>query len=399
MAEKGGNMLDIGSFASVEVKDGKPYVVVTVKADESDETAYRIISRSRPKFIPVVTASETSGERKFNYDVTREGFQQVGSLTGGMSPIDFLTLMKNLTEAIVQSVDCFLNPLNFLVVDDYIYVNSENFDVRVIYVPLRNALLTEEGLNRWVYDLARSLSRKLSGKPPSNEWQEIISHLWDMPENLTVYETKDYYDALYNDRRNITALRNNVGTQNKSAKPKIEITPPSQSPSNSAKFEIIREEPKNKGFGFFAKLFGTKTEKKQAPIVNDNTVTMVSFENIMTEVDLSAESGIYPKAVLHVVENGEKTVQIPISKSSFVLGRNLHEVDYCFNSERDVSISRKHVEINCEAGKYYITQISATAGVYTYINQDKQVAYDERVLLENGDTIRIGKRELLFEMM
>jgi len=103
-------------------------------------------------------------------------------------------------------------------------------------------------------------------------------------------------------------------------------------------------------------------------------------------------------AILYVLEKGSKTAKIPINSDKFVLGRNRSEVDCCFDSKSDRNISRKHAQISKHDGKYILTHISATQGVYTYVNSKKRLGHSETVSLSCGDIIQIGERELLFKL-
>jgi len=103
-------------------------------------------------------------------------------------------------------------------------------------------------------------------------------------------------------------------------------------------------------------------------------------------------------ATLYVMKEGIKARGIPIDKDIFVIGRNRAEVDCCFDSDGDLNISRKHCKISWDGG-YYLTHISATEGVYTYINSETKLGYREEVALNSGDVIKIGNRELMFEFV
>jgi len=120
------------------------------------------------------------------------------------------------------------------------------------------------------------------------------------------------------------------------------------------------------------------------------------IQGIFETVDDTDISGV---ATLYLLEQGVKVKRFVISKDVFVIGRNRAEVDCCFDSIDDKSISRKHAQIDKRDDGYYITHLSATDGVYTYINDDVRIDSGESRLLESGDVVRVGERVLGFEVV
>ena len=120
------------------------------------------------------------------------------------------------------------------------------------------------------------------------------------------------------------------------------------------------------------------------------------FEIEEPEDGLDSE-GYVNKATLHIIEHGEKIKSILIDKDVFVIGRNPDEVDYYFDSPEDINISKKHLQIKFDDGFYYLEHISTTKGTFTYVNDSKRHAWDSPVSLMNGNIIKIGNHNLVFE--
>ena len=467
-------MFNKTELVSEEIKAGKTYVTINVSGQE-DDIAFRTVSYSKPRFIPPVTKSELNGEKRFSYDVMADDYQCLSRLAKDMSAANFLLFMKNITDAIIQSVDYFLNSVNFLISENYIYVNTENFDVRLIYMFSQECSHTEDDINRQIYELACNLSRRFSGNPPNSEWQEIISFLWNMPGNISVFEANaKYTDLLSAPRRGIQPS----ASQSIPPTPYVHVQPmpqpintgvsvPAQQPAPVAppakkqglfgggaprdkKEEMLKnkkqkadksgekaapvqqgglfsgnkqppsvdsspvsthppadkgkalDNPKSKPAKDTGGLFGKKKKSDDKHPKADIPIQQPFGSNYASESDLTDVdfASAYPSgAVIYILEQGVRVACIPINKSVFVIGRSAAETDYCFNSENDKTISRRHFQINYTGNQYSITHISATAGVYTYVNANRRLAANESILLENGDIIRVGKRELQFELV
>ena len=244
-------MLDCKDILKEEVKSGRIYL--TVRANEqTDDIAFFSIAYSKPRFIPLVTASELNGERTFSYDVTLEGFRRLEGVS--MSPLEFITFMRNVTDALAQSYDYFLNPSNFLLTEEYIFVN-ENFDVRLIYLPFLEPLCTEEILNIQVYELAKLFSRRFAGYPASDAWKDVISYLWNMPDSISMSETNQVYVNMYNEYQKTDSVVEEVAPFE--LQESISLVA-----ATIQEEESIEEETERKRFSFWGRKKPKKRDKK-----------------------------------------------------------------------------------------------------------------------------------------
>ena len=97
-------------------------------------------------------------------------------------------------------------------------------------------------------------------------------------------------------------------------------------------------------------------------------------------------------AALYVVENDVRTLQIPITKDSFVLGRTRGECDHCFEER---SISRVHAVIDSNVmGEYTVTDKDSSGG--TFVN-GARIVPNHPVPLKQGDILTLHKKKLMFE--
>lgn len=187
-----------------EEKMGRIYTNFSVTED-IDEIAWRTISFSKPNFLPSIHFISVNGNKTISYDITniekecitlKEFLVKRLENTGNnLSPQKFIILMKNLIDNMIQSHDYFLDPLNLLVSEEYIYINEDNMDVYMIYIPFKQRkILTENSLNEAVINIARCVV----GEPNDVSWQKVIVRLWTMNEGTSIYKAKEIYLDLYN---------------------------------------------------------------------------------------------------------------------------------------------------------------------------------------------------------
>lgn len=94
--------------------------------------------------------------------------------------------------------------------------------------------------------------------------------------------------------------------------------------------------------------------------------------------------------VIHKIYATDGRVLIQLEKDSYTIGKKKNEVDFVLE---DFSVSRMHARIVREEKEVYLEDLNSTNG--TYINKVRMQPY-EKVKLEMGDLIRIGKTELIY---
>ncbi|MCD8156158.1 MAG: trypsin-like peptidase domain-containing protein [Clostridiales bacterium] len=97
-----------------------------------------------------------------------------------------------------------------------------------------------------------------------------------------------------------------------------------------------------------------------------------------------------PKATLTRRKNGESAT---IQKSLFVIGKERAKVDFCIPDNN--SISRKHAEITCKGGIYYIKDNNSTN--FTFVNGNK-ISPNQEMKLNSGDKIKLADEEFEFRL-
>lgn len=85
--------------------------------------------------------------------------------------------------------------------------------------------------------------------------------------------------------------------------------------------------------------------------------------------------------------------EVFVNKDSFKIGKDTMYNDYFVSNNS--AISRRHAEILCENGKYYITDLNSTN--HTYV-EGNIVSPGYKVELHSGDTIKLADEEFIFTL-
>ncbi len=81
-------------------------------------------------------------------------------------------------------------------------------------------------------------------------------------------------------------------------------------------------------------------------------------------------------------------------KPSVLVGRDAAESDIVFSRERFPMVSRKHAELRCQNGRWWVIDLNSSYG--TFLNDEKLTAPQQ---LNYGDTVRIGEQGPLLRVI
>jgi len=388
-------MEDYQYFVSEETKMGKPYITVKVNY-QADDVAMRVVAYSKPRFLPPVTASEINGKHSFIYDISADGFVKSTELAREMSPNEFLVFMKNLTDAVMESDDYFLNQRNLLMEKEYVYIHPDDFRVRVIYMPFIDSIFEQDDINRQVYESSRQFSRATT-----DEWNQIILRMWAMTDKTPVYDASDLYTTLLNESKSqkqeppanvlppissIPPITPPVICFNTNAQPNTKRVSGSGRIGGKAPGPTAVEKAK----GLFSGITGILSGKKKDDDLHLEDMTMVDADDV-TMVDVPSVS--MPTATLSLVDGGQNLPNMPVTKMDFYIGRNRDAVDLCFDGDNDKGIGRVHALIKYENGQFFLIDQVSTNG--TYLNNSR-LEPNTPALLQNGDIIKLHRKEMVF---
>ena len=108
------------------------------------------------------------------------------------------------------------------------------------------------------------------------------------------------------------------------------------------------------------------------------------------ETSVLGGGSMQPTATLIRKKNGEIA---NIAKPMFVIDKERQKVDFCIPDNN--SVSRKHANIVCKDGIYYIVDNNSTN--YTFVNGNK-INPNQEVKLNSGDKIKLADEEFEFRM-
>ncbi|KAF2961322.1 FHA domain-containing protein [Fervidobacterium sp. 2310opik-2] len=142
-------------------------------------------------------------------------------------------------------------------------------------------------------------------------------------------------------------------------------------------------------------VFGMENLGELEEIVNKTESTQI--ENAQTaqsnqenlDIDKEELSKSYESITLRIFKKKNLIIEESFSLDEIIVGRSLFGVDVNLRKFDDEKIiSRKHVKIVRENGKYYIVRLSKKMPMYL---GDKLIKYNERKELKNGDRVILNR--------
>ena len=145
---------------------------VTVVKEAIDKPVLKTMGFSKPVFVPEFTNAEQGDKYIMKYKVGGDYFVKLSRFPyHEINPLNFTALMRNLTNTLANCGDYFMNPFNFIIHEDYIYVKNQMLDIRLIYVPFNESICSEAELCESLLRVSRSFAK------PDDEWRQITSYL------------------------------------------------------------------------------------------------------------------------------------------------------------------------------------------------------------------------------
>lgn len=322
---------------------------------------------------------------KFDFDITK--YISLSNLMKdkNVSEQDVISLLKEFINILVISEDYLLENINFLIDDKYIFINKENKEIKMIYIPIKqnndyefnnkvktilqkifecyrsvctnNELLNklEESLNDENLDL-ENLNKVLMEEHRDNKDEIIQNNIIDIAEG-----NEEVVDKKNNSNKNIIIIALNSIILVSAIIVLITKIPNSIIISIILILAIVIYDV------YELVLKNNKKENNEIRVQNDTN-------NIKVQ-----------KAV---ITNGAE--EIELCKDIFLIGRLQDTVDYAINNR---SIGRIHARIEKNENKFYITDLASRNG--SFINGTR-LAPNVKYLLENGCEIKLANTILYF---
>ena len=364
------------------IKEKRDITNISYILEESSlffETGYKVLqNQEKNGFIKAVKVIH-NGKIKLIYDISK--YKSLASIMPGLNAASFLIIMSKLFDIICETIENgFMQIENININFENIFIDTNNLSVNLIYIPVNTECngnsksLFEEGLKG---NIARAISAN------RNIDNELVNKLYSNLSlaNNTIEMLRDYINTLSYTNTNYNQINNRVDSkvniERKSA-PSIPVKSEELKSNKESKFiSAIKGVFKFNNKKDRTKVSYEKNRKVQAPINNN--------DSLETEV-LSGDMFIPTIAIVR--EDALESVNIPITKENFLIGKSVQMADGIISFNK--AISRIHCRIIYIDGRYFIKDEKSVNG--TFVN-NRRVPVDGQVPIKTGDIIRLANSD------
>ena len=343
------------------------------------ETGYKVLqNQEKNGFIKAVKVIH-NGKIKLIYDISK--YKSLASIMPGLNAASFLIIMSKLFDIICETIENGFMQIEIININfENIFIDTNNLSVNLIYIPVNTEC---NGNSKSLFEerLKENIARAISAN--RNIDNELVNKLYSNLSlaNNTIEMLRDYINTLSYTNTNYNQINNRVDSkvniERKSA-PSIPVKSEELKSNKESKFiSAIKGVFKFNNKKDRTKVSYEKNRKVQAPI-NDN-------DSLETEV-LSEDMFIPTIAIVR--EDALESVNIPITKENFLIGKSVQMADGIISFNK--AISRIHCRIIYIDGRYFIKDEKSVNG--TFVN-NRRVPVDGQVPIKTGDIIRLANSD------
>lgn len=343
------------------------------------ETGYKVLqNQEKNGFIKAVKVIH-NGKIKLIYDISK--YKSLASIMQGLNATSFLIIMSKLFDIICETIENgFMQIENININFENIFIDTNNLSVNLIYIPVNTEC---NGNSKSLFEerLKGNIARAISAN--RNIDNELVNKLYSNLSlaNNTIEMLRDYINTLSYTNTNYNQINNRVDSkvniERKSA-PSIPVKSEELKSNKESKFiSAIKGVFKFNNKKDRTKVSYEKNRKVQAPINNN--------DSLETEV-LSGDMFIPTIAIVR--EDALESVNIPITKENFLIGKSVQMADGIISFNK--AISRIHCRIIYIDGRYFIKDEKSVNG--TFVN-NRRVPVDGQVPIKTGDIIRLANSD------
>ena len=343
------------------------------------ETGYKVLqNQEKNGFIKAVKVIH-NGKIKLIYDISK--YKSLASIMPGLNAASFLIIMSKLFDIICETIENgFMQIENININFENIFIDTNNLSVNLIYIPV-NTECNGNSKSLFKERLKGNIARAISAN--RNIDNELVNKLYSNLSlaNNTIEMLRDYINTLSYTNTNYNQINNRVDSkvniERKSA-PSIPVKSEELESNKESKFiSAIKGVFKFNNKKDRTKVSYEKNRKVQAPINNN--------DSLETEV-LSGDMFIPTIAIVR--EDALESVNIPITKENFLIGKSVQMADGVISFNK--AISRIHCRIIYIDGRYFIKDEKSVNG--TFVN-NRRVPVDGQVPIKTGDIIRLANSD------
>ena len=320
-----------------------------------------------------------NGKIKLIYDISK--YKSLAAIMSGLNAASFLIIMSKLFDILCETIENgFMQIENININFENIFIDTNNLSVNLIYIPVNTEC---NGNSKSLFEerLKGNIARAISAN--RNIDNELVNKLYSNLSlaNNTIEMLRDYINTLSYTNTNYNQINNRVDSkvniERKSA-PSIPVKSEELKSNKESKFiSAIKGVFKFNNKKDRTKVSYEKNRKVQAPINNN--------DSLETEV-LSGDMFIPTIAIVR--EDALESVNIPITKENFLIGKSVQMADGVISFNK--AISRIHCRIIYIDGRYFIKDEKSVNG--TFVN-NRRVPVDGQVPIKTGDIIRLANSD------
>lgn len=325
------------------VSNGRTFMLAELENSNIVNYQVEIINNNQGLFLLPVKEMRNDNVVKFEVDITGKICLKE-FINNKLFTVDkYLSFVVKICDAYLKCEEYMLKPQNIILNNNTIFMDKNNDEVYMLYLPIKNESLDNsiELLKKYLLEFSKDVSNTLKDNAVITD---IMKYIYS--PHITTLKLKKYVESLIQ-RKNASNIV-------------------------LAKQENIQEEEKTKKISMLSKF--KRVFKKDS-----NKNKKVNNESLVKKAYLTFDDG-------SIMEN------IPIEKDVFLFGRIAGGVDYVINN---TAASRVHARIEHISNEFYITDLDSKNG--TYLNEARLIA-NERYKLENNNTIKLANMNFKFNI-
>lgn len=371
-------------------------------------TGYKVLKSQEEQGFVHCSKILHNGRDKFVYNIS--SYKPLSVLMPGLRPDIMLAIVRNLTEVVIAvKNNGFMQCDNVSVDLDKIFVNTNNYKVFLIYVPISTES-SGDSYAAFEYQLKENIIKEISLYP--NLAVSPVMKLCDgmRDSTVTVEGLKELIDGLsvgtpdhVNSERDYSLSGQHMSTagygqdkrtqdcssmasyinrtiqdrEQESIRPAGIGGQQGYSESSGMLSETLPAEKK----GIFGRIFKSDKTGKRQPEGKNQSYHKEDYTEIM---DQAQEYG----GLTLVGVNTPEYCEIAVLGESFVIGKNAEKADYVVTFNR--AVSREHCRLARRAGQWYVEDLNSSNG--TFLNKTR-LKPGQPVMIKAGDRLRLANSD------
>ena len=343
------------------------------------ETGYKVLqNQEKNGFIKAVKVIH-NGKIKLIYDISK--YKSLASIMQGLNATSFLIIMCKFFDILCETIENgFMQIENININFENIFIDTNNLNVNLIYIPVNTEC---NGNSKSLFEerLKGNIARAISAN--RNIDNELVNKLYSNLSlaNNTIEMLRDYINTLSYTNTNYNQINNRVDS-------KVNIERKS-APSIPVKSEELKSNKESKFISAIKGVFKFNNKKDRTKVSYEQNRKVQAPINNNDSLETEVLSGdMFIPTIAIVREDALESVNIPITKENFLIGKSVQMADGVISFNK--AISRIHCRIIYIDGRYFIKDEKSVNG--TFVN-NRRVPVDGQVPIKTGDIIRLANSD------